>query len=76
MTNIAKKENEVFIDHEQRITRLETNNINVTQILLRIDSRLERMESKIDSNFKWMIMFFIGGYSTLVGFIMRGFHWI
>ena len=40
--------NELYVDHEVRIRLLES-------IMQKIDLRFDRIESKIDSNFHWVI---------------------
>ncbi len=83
MNNTVKKEDSTYIDHEQRITRLEANQNNSVNVMLRIenslremDLRIEKKFDKIDSriwhNFYWMI----GGFAGILAVMAHGFKWI
>ena len=52
MTQTAKKDNDMYIDHEQRITRLEANQNNTANILLRIENNLREMDARIEKRFE------------------------
>lgn len=52
MTIPAKKdENSIYIDHEQRITRLETNNHNIPHLLLKMEKRINERFEEINNKF-------------------------
>jgi hypothetical protein len=63
-------------DHESRITRLEVTIENINCTLSRIENRLDRMDTKIDSNFKWVIGLYISGFAGLLTAMSHGFHWL
>lgn len=63
-------------DHEGRIVRLEVIIENINNTLIHITNRLERLEDKIDSNFKWLLGLYMGGFTALLGVMAHGFHWL
>ena len=83
MSNQTRKNNDPYIEYEHRTTRLESCIENINATLLRMESRLDNMEKKIDSNFKFMIrmiftnyVIMIGGFTGILGVMAHGFHWI
>ena len=54
MSITVKKENDTTIDHEQRITRLEANQNNNMNILLRIENNIIAMDNRIEKKFQSM----------------------
>ena len=60
----------------QTMMRMENRFDQLDKRLDKIDSRLDRIEVKIDSNFKWLLGFYIGGFSALFGLIGHGLHWV
>ncbi len=44
-----------YINHESRITRLESTMDNINATLIRLENNVVRLDIRIDSNFKWTI---------------------
>lgn len=68
--------NDKYHDHEVRITRLEVIVENINKTLERIEKRLDVMDCRIDSNFKWLLGIIIGGFGSMLAIMAHGFHWL
>ena len=71
---------------EARIMLLEQKNDDFYQALHRmekrfdqLDAKIERLDSKVDSHFHWMIGLIFGlyatGFATLIGAVGKAYHW-
>jgi hypothetical protein len=60
------------LDHESRITRLETTIENMNQTLIRIENKIDKLDSRIWSNFYWTI----ASFAAILLLIAHGFKWI
>ncbi len=83
MTQSHRKHENPYIDYEHRTTRLESAIENINSTLIRIEKRLDSMDQKIDSNFKFMIrmifanyVLMIAGFAGTLTIMAKGFHWI
>ena len=71
--NKTNKSNVVeFNSHETRIALLEQSVIYLKESIDEIKSSLKRLDEKIDTHFKWLLMTIAG----LAGIMAHGFHWI
>jgi len=69
----SNKDNIVeFNSHETRIALLEQSNSYIIKTLDEIKLHLHKLDSKVDSNFKWLLT----GLAGLAGLMAHGFHWI
>ena len=48
----------------------------ISNVVFKIEETLFRMDSRIHSNFKWIMTMTIGFSLSLLGVVARGFHWI
>jgi hypothetical protein len=70
-------------DHESRIRVLEHIARSTDATLLRIETRLDRIDSRIAEDFRFLVRLHIGqfaalaaGFVLLLGVIARAQHWI
>lgn len=71
--NKSNKSNVIELNsHETRIALLEQSTIYLKESIDEIKSSLNRLDEKIDSHFKWLLMTIAG----LAGIMAHGFHWI
>jgi uncharacterized membrane protein YjjP (DUF1212 family) len=70
-------------DFEPRMAVLEEIARSTKAALERIDRRLDTLEQRQDSQFRWLLGIMIGGFGTtfagyagLLGVLAHGFHWI
>jgi hypothetical protein len=61
---------------ETRIALLEQSIGHITQTLLRIEARLDRIETEVKSDFRWLLGMMIVFSGVLMGTMAHGFHWI
>lgn len=62
---------------ESRLTRLETIAESQTRILERNDQKFERLESKIDSHFRWTIGLILASFFLpFVNAILKANGWL
>jgi hypothetical protein len=68
---------------EARVAVLELIAKETRDMLVRIDSRMDRMENRIErvedrqsSDFKWLLGFGIGSTGFLFATMAHGFHWL
>ncbi len=40
-----------------------------------IENKIEKIDSKIESNFKWLLSFMISGFVGVLGLMAHGFKW-
>lgn len=73
MTNAHKYKDD---SQETRIALLEQSTGHIAQTLLRIESRLDRIESEVKSDFKWLLGTMILFSGVLLATMAHGFHWI
>jgi uncharacterized coiled-coil protein SlyX len=77
---------EVKMTEETRIALLEQSIWHINETLVRIEKRLDtidsdmktgfnRLDSKIDSKFIWLISFGIGAFAGLFGMMAHAMHW-
>lgn len=78
-TRIAILETNISHIHET-LERIENNMsigfANIHNRFEKIDDRFNKIESKVDSNFKWLITLYIGGGLGLLTVLAKGFHWL
>jgi hypothetical protein len=79
---------EVEMYHEHMDTRvkvacLEQSIGHINQTLIRIEKgldkaneRIDRLDSKVDTRFLWLVSFCFAGFTGLAGLMAHGFHWI
>lgn len=64
------------LDHESRITRVETTVENINDTLKRLENKIDdgfkTVSNRLWSNFYWMI----GGFGSILLLIAHGFKWI
>lgn len=65
------KLNKYDLYFESRITKVETSIDNINQTMSRMELHLDKLDSKIDTNFKWLLGIIVG----LVTIMAKGFHW-
>ena len=81
---VAKhKHGEVHYDDDTRLALLEQSIGFLNSTLVRfehrfdqLDNKIEKLESRIDSNFKWLLGIIIAGFGGLFGIIAHAQHWI
>lgn len=66
---------------DTRVALLEQSICHIDQTLLRVDNRLDKLEERQISNFKWImgtiVTLFSGLYATFIaGMVARMCHWI
>jgi hypothetical protein len=61
---------------DARVAVLEEIAKNTAKVLERMDSRLERLEDRQNSDFRWLLGFGIGGTGFLFATMAHGFHWL
>ena len=70
-----------------KVALLEQSIGHINQTLMRIEKTMEngfasleekiqRVDSKVDSRFLWLLSFGIAGFTGLAGVMAHGFHWI
>ncbi len=69
------KLNENQFNHESRIVRLEVMIENINQTLIRMENKLDKIESNMQSDFRWLLSLMILFAGILCGLIAKGFHW-
>jgi len=76
-----QKIKETYSD-DVRLALLEQTITNINDTLVRFEKRFDRIEQKMDSNFKWVLgtIFGLGTFliSSLIGLgaiMAHGFHW-
>jgi hypothetical protein len=72
MSSATKNDGYIHYDHESRIVRLETTIENINQTLIRIETKTDKLSSRIWANFYWTI----GGFASILYVLAHGFHWI
>ncbi len=75
----SKRATTMSNDHESRIIRLEVIIENINNTLINLNNRMDRIENKLDKidARTWQLMLFmVGGFSTLLGVMAHGFHWL
>jgi hypothetical protein len=71
--NKSNKDNIVELNsHETRIALLEQSILYMRESIDDIKLILSKLDSKVDSNFKWLL----AGLAGLAGLMAHGFHWI
>ena len=81
---VAKsKQPDIHYNEDTRLALLEQSISHINATLLRfehrfdqLDSKLEKLDSRIDSNFKWLLSVMIAGFGSLLGIIAHAQHWI
>ena len=70
-------------DLEPRVAVLEQIARNTESVLLRIETRLDRIEARQGEDFRFLVRLFItqgvltiGGFAAVLGVIARAQHWI
>lgn len=77
---------EVKMKEHTRVALLEQSIGHINQTLIRIESRLDKMDEKIDNNFshlntkidsnlKWMLSVYFAGFGALFGMLAHIQHW-
>lgn len=61
---------------DTRVALLEMSISNINETMKRVENRLEKLDSKIDSRFIWMLTFTIGGFVSVLGVISHVTKWI
>lgn len=61
---------------DTRVALLEMSISNINETMKRVENRLEKLDSKIDSRFIWMLTFIIGGFVSVLGVISHVAKWI
>lgn len=61
---------------DTRVALLEMSILHINETLNRIDTRLEKIEDKIDSRFFWLLSLQIASFVGLLGVIAKVAHWI
>lgn len=75
------------VEIKVKVALLEQSIGHINQTLIRIEKTMEngfasleekiqRVDSKVDSRFLWLLSFFIAGFTGLTGVMAHGFHWI
>ena len=71
------------VDAKVKVALLEQSIGHINQTLIRVEKTLEntnksieRLDSKLDSRFLWLLSFGIAGFSGLLGVMAHGFHWM
>lgn len=49
--------------------------IKIGRLDEKFDSKINSLNAKIDSGFRWHLNFTIGGFIAILGVMARGFHW-
>jgi hypothetical protein len=70
-------------DMEPRVAVLEQIARNTESVLLRIETRLDRIEARQGEDFRFLVrlsitqgVLMIGGFAAILGVIARAQHWI
>lgn len=58
-------------DHESRITRVEVVIESIGQNLKELNNKMDRMNDKIDSNFRWLLSVYGAGFMILLSLILK-----
>jgi len=61
---------------EARVAVLEQIVKDTKDILVRLDTRMDRMEDRQVSDFKWLLALGLGGTGFLFATMAHGFHWL
>ena len=84
------KQKDMISSEEARIMLLEQKNDDFHQTLIRLESKIDALDQKIDSktdaqnlkidsHFKWTIGLFLGLYGTVLGTLLtvlgKAYHW-
>lgn len=67
MTNKTEK---LYTQEELRLALLEQSNVGILETLKRIDSKFEKLETKIDSHFHWVMGSVSALYLALFGILV------
>lgn len=75
---VAKsKQSDIHYNNEEtRLALLEQSIRHIDATLLRFEHRFDQLDSRMDSNFKWLLGVMIAGFGSLLGIIAHAQHWI
>ena len=60
---------------ETRIALLEQSIGHINETLLRLESKIDKLDGKLDSRFIWLITMGIGAFAGLFGMMAHAMHW-
>ena len=49
---------------------------NTSATLDRIDRRLETLDKRMDTHFRWLVGLYLAGTASILGVVAHGFHWL
>jgi hypothetical protein len=67
---------QLYTQEQLDIELLKQQSGTTTQTLNRIETELNAMDKKIDSNFKWLLSLLISELAASLGLMAHGFHWL
>ena len=81
---VAKhKQSDLRYDDDTRLALLEQSIGHLDSALRRfehrfdqLDQKIEKVDMRIDSNFKWLLSIILAGFGSLLGIIAHAQHWI
>jgi len=74
---VAKsRQSDIHYNEDTRLALLEQSISHIDATLLRFEHRFDQLDSRMDSNFKWLLGIMIAGFGSLLGIIAHAQHWI
>jgi hypothetical protein len=63
-------------DVPTRIAVLEEISRHTSVTLDRIDRRLETLDKRLDTHFRWLVGLYLARIVSILGVLAHGFHWL
>jgi uncharacterized membrane protein YjjP (DUF1212 family) len=61
--------------YEQRMTRVESSIENMYKTIENMDKNMREGFKELRTDFRWLVLIMIGGFTGLFGLMAHGFHW-